>query len=97
MIYVKVDKNNKASLIHYKPFDEKHGLNKTQEELEKEGILFKEIPEKPKRLSGKKLSLYVHPLRWEYEDRPLTQEEKLQAFVDEGQISQAEMDFILKS
>lgn len=37
----------KVMLIHHMPFDKKNGLGKTVAELEQEGVLVDEIPEKP--------------------------------------------------
>lgn len=44
MIYLRYNKENKVDLIHYMPFHEKHGLGKTQEELELEGVFVEELP-----------------------------------------------------
>ena len=96
MIYVRTDEKDLVKFIHHMPFDEKHGLNKTHEELEKEGVLFDRLPDSPDVPFGKQAILYVNPLRWELEDRPLTQEEKLQQMVDDGILTQEQMDDLIQ-
>lgn len=46
MIYVKLNDDNTISFIHYVPFDEEYGLNKTASELiaNGEGLLVEELP-----------------------------------------------------
>ncbi|WP_207653319.1 hypothetical protein [Clostridium cochlearium] len=86
MIFIKVNNCNQVNYTHYMPFHEKHGLGKTQEQLEQEGILVDSIPE-PKQIEGKAPILYCNPetkeLWYEYEDIPPTpedlQQEKIQA------------------
>lgn len=78
MIYLsdlkKVDKDKySVGLIHYKPFDKNSGLDKTIEELEKEGVLVKSLP-KEEHFEGKVATLYfdyVTEKAWyEYKDAP---------------------------
>ena len=53
MVLIKADKNGVVDSVHYMPFDEKHGLNKTKTELEAEGwVLVSNIPE-PENQKGK--------------------------------------------
>lgn len=77
MIFLRVD-GEEVTTIHYMPFDTEHGLNKTAEELEQEGILVDSIPE-PEEVEGKDPVLYCNPetkeLWYEYEDIPKTEEE----------------------
>ncbi len=94
-MYLKCDENNKVTFTHYKPFDLKHGLGKTEEELLEEGILVDELPTKPEPVVGKKNLLYINPLRWEYVDRPLTQKEKLNQMVEDGILTQEQADDLL--
>lgn len=94
-IFLKVEADNSVSTRHFKPFDEVVGLHKTQEQLEQIGVLVDAIPERPEPMIGKKLVLYVEPLRWEYVDRELTREEKLQALVDSGVLTQEQMNELL--
>jgi hypothetical protein len=95
MYFIKYNENNKAILTHYQPFDAVNGLGKTVEELESEGLLVDNLPVRLPEQEGKVLILYVNPLRWEYEDRRLTQLEKLQKLVDVGTLTQDEMNNIL--
>lgn len=44
MIFIKWNENNEVTYMHYMPFHREHGLNKTQEELLREGALVDEIP-----------------------------------------------------
>lgn len=39
----------KPCFVHYCPFDEENGLNKTKEQLEAEGVLVEQIPEAEQR------------------------------------------------
>lgn len=86
MIFLKYNETNKVTYQHHKPFHKKHGLGKTIEQLEQEGILVDSIPE-PEQIEGKQAILYCNPdtkeLWYEYEDIPKTdedlQQEKIQA------------------
>lgn len=81
MIFIKVDEDNRVTFVHYKPFDSKHGLNKSREELEQEGYFVDDIPD-PEQRSGKDAILCFDPeksiLYYEYVDRPLTEKERLE-------------------
>ncbi|MEW8955621.1 hypothetical protein [Clostridium sp.] len=46
--------------VHYMPFDDAHGLNKTEDELKKEGILVEILPYQEKR-EGFISVLYCNP------------------------------------
>lgn len=97
MIYLQ-SYNDKVTYIHFKPFDAKVGLKKTESELVKTGILVETLPEKLPMVDGKILELYVNPLRWEYVDAPapvLSLVEKLQQMVNDGKITQEEMNELL--
>jgi hypothetical protein len=80
MIFLKVEEQ-KVTLIHYMPFDEKDGLKRTQEELEQEGMLIDNLPE-VEQIEGKKPVLYCNPntkeVWYEHEDIQKTKEELLQ-------------------
>ena len=96
MIYLMFSKeSNIVNFVHYQPFDIKNGLGKTEDELLEEGILVESLPETPPTMTGKSVVLKVNPLRWEYIDRPLTREEKLQQLVLDGKITQEEMNELL--
>lgn len=79
MIFLKTE-NELVTFVHYMPFDGEHGMGKTKEELEQEGILVESIPE-PKQ-NGKIPKLFVNretkELWYEYSDRPPTQEEEME-------------------
>lgn len=77
MIFLKFDSDGKISYIHHAPFDEKHGLKKSKEQLKKEGVLVEQLPEKLEEIEGKQQVLYLldGQLVWKYEDMPLTPEE----------------------
>lgn len=99
MIFLKI--NNETNLVeftHFMPFDEKHGLKKTKEELEQEGILVEALPEKPEKIENKGIKLYANPLRWEYFD--LTPKEQsfefLRKLVFEGKITEEEAKIIAR-
>ena len=87
---------------HYQPFHEKHGLGKTQEELEQEGILVESIPE-PQQIKGKSAVLYCNPatkeLWHEYEDIPKTKEqlqaEEITNLKTQLQATQEAVDFLI--
>lgn len=67
--------------IHYFPFDKNHGLGKTKEELEQEGILIENFPE-PEQIEGKHATMYWNPIDknvfYEYKDIPKSKEENLE-------------------
>lgn len=77
MIFVRRN-GEKIDFIHYMPFDNKHGLGKTKEQLKQEGILVEQLPPKLAEAEGKTQELYFidGQLQWKYEDVPKTQEEK---------------------
>ncbi|OQB15701.1 MAG: hypothetical protein BWY15_00414 [Firmicutes bacterium ADurb.Bin193] len=79
--------------IHYMPFDEIEGLNKTQEELEAEGILVESLPDinapEGQRICGRFVNPQTKEVWYEYEPLPLTKEEQLQAQIDEISIAMA--------
>lgn len=97
MIFLRVD-GKKVTTIHYMPFDEQHGLGKTKEELEQEGILVDEIPE-PEQIEGKYPVLHCNPetkeLWYEYEDIPKTKEEIQQEKIEALEQSIAELTMIM--
>lgn len=71
MIFIKTDELGVVTFQHNFPFDEKVGLNKTEEELLKEGHLV-DIPMQLKNLAGKTQVLHYNQSDntcfWEYED-----------------------------
>ncbi|MEK4760755.1 hypothetical protein MHH85_10910 [Viridibacillus sp. FSL E2-0187] len=69
MIFVKINPDNTIVNVHYQPFNEKHGLGMTEEELRIEGILVDSIPE-PEEQEGKRPILKYNgtELYYDYED-----------------------------
>lgn len=67
--------------IHYMPMDKTNGLQKSQDELLKEGKLV-ELPARLTDVAGKDQTLYYNPVDnvcfWEYVDVPQAQEQSLQ-------------------
>ncbi|WP_309087241.1 hypothetical protein [Domibacillus sp.] len=80
MIYIAATNEGEVTRIHYQPFDEKNGLGKTKEELEKEGFFVDFLPN-PEYPEGKdpflKVDQVTKTLYYEYRDRPLTENEEL--------------------
>lgn len=81
MIFIKHNKGF-IEFIHHMPFDVKHGLGKTEDELRLEGILVDSIPE-PVEQEGKAAVLKVNTdtqeLFYEYEDlQPTAEDEVMQ-------------------
>lgn len=87
MIFFKTDATtNKVTFIHYDPFSVKHGLNKTQTELESEGYLVDSIPS-PTEQTGKIPALYYtvgSGFWYEYVDAPLTEREEIQSLKEQN-------------
>jgi len=78
--FIQDEKGLRVGFIHHKPFDEKDGLRKTEEELLQIGALVDEIPE-PEQREGKIPVMYYNPetntVYYEYENKPLTAEERI--------------------
>lgn len=96
MIYIEFDSNNKESFLHLNVFDPKYGLNKTETELLKTGILVESLPQHTQDTFGKDFALFNNPLRYEYFDRPLNLYEKIVKLYREGKITQEEMNDLLQ-
>ncbi|PIC05481.1 hypothetical protein CS060_04175 [Anoxybacillus flavithermus] len=79
------EKGLRVGFIHCIPFDEEHGLGKTEEELRQIGALVEDIPE-PEQVEGKTPVMYYNPqtnsVYYEYIDRPLTPEEELRQRIE---------------
>lgn len=86
MIYIKLTSNNEIDVIHYMPFDPIHGLGKSKEELESEGGVFVQAVPDPEHVPGKTAVLKYEDgqLKYEYVDRPMTQEERIDAMQTEN-------------
>ena len=74
MIFIKGD-DQKVNFVHYMPFDSEHGMGKTREQLELEGILVESIPE-PEPITDKipvlHYSLETKELWYEYDSIPFS-------------------------
>ena len=92
MIYVQL-KNDDIEMIHYMPFDSVHGLNKTQAELEKEGVLVDSlpVPEDNGKLPTLKYEPTSKSFYYEYVDRVLSPEEEIQLLKEENTNRRLEM------
>lgn len=91
MNYIKHD-GGQVQEVHYMPLDPVHGLGKTKEELESEGGVFVESVPEPENRPGKAPVLKyseAEGLYYEYVDRPMTQEER----VDAMQMENADLMF----
>ena len=101
MIFIRPNEDGLVD-IFYKPFDQKHGLGKTKEQLEQEGLLVDSIPE-PEQQEGKIAILYVNPetkeLYYQYEDIPKIEEqiakEELESIKAQLQVTQEAIDFLI--
>jgi hypothetical protein len=78
MKYIKTDNaNDRLMYINNFPFDTKHGLGKTEEELLQDGFLVEDIP-KPEQIEGKSATTYYTTEQgfwFEYADIPKTPEQ----------------------
>lgn len=68
MIFIKVNELNEVIFRHLMPFDEKHGLKKTKEQLLLEGYLISEIPEPENNGMIPKLKFDGENLFYEYSE-----------------------------
>lgn len=83
MKYIEFEKDErglKVTFTHYMPFDQKHGLGKSEQELRQTGALVGNIPE-PEQIEGKIPVLYynadTNSVYYEYEDKPLTEQDRI--------------------
>lgn len=74
MIFIKTDENNYVTFIHYLPFNEKFGMNKSKEELEGEGYLIKSYPTPPV-VEGKETKVKFDGLEFSYEYEAMPKDE----------------------
>ena len=78
--FIQDEKGLRIGFVHYRPFDEKVGMNLFEETLRQMGALVDEIPE-PEQREGKIPVMYYDPennkIYYEYEDKPLTPEERI--------------------
>ncbi|MGO4890278.1 hypothetical protein ACJ2A9_21225 [Anaerobacillus sp. MEB173] len=100
MIYIRINEFGRAN-EHHMPFHPEYGLNKSKEELEKEGFFVENIPE-PIEQVGKVAILKGDSenkeLWYEYEERSLSEQEEVKLLKQENESlkqSQAEQDMII--
>ena len=78
--FIQDEKGLRIGFVHYRPFDEKVGMNLPEETLRQMGALVDEIPE-PEQREGKIPVMYYNPetniVYYEYEDKPLSPEERI--------------------
>jgi len=87
-IYIKL-KDNNIEFINFQPFDERHGLGKTREELLLDGIFVDQLPQ-PELFEGK-ISIIKYGdigLYYEYIDEPITLDTKVQNIMDKQSTAQ---------
>ncbi|MGV3267066.1 hypothetical protein [Cytobacillus pseudoceanisediminis] len=79
MIYIQVNDRKEVEFIHHMPFDETHGLGKTQEELKQSGLFVESIPEAMDQAGKYPILKYdpVSGLYYDYANRALTDSEKI--------------------
>ena len=81
MLYVKLAQDGTTiEMIHHMPFDKEYGLGKSKEELEAEGGVFVDTLPEPENIPGKgaNMKFVDGEIVFEYVDRELTQEEKIE-------------------
>ncbi|QOK28071.1 hypothetical protein IIE26_05225 [Cytobacillus oceanisediminis] len=81
MIYIVVDENDNVTTQHFMPFDEKHGLGKSKEELEAHGFFVEKLPV-PLQEQNQEAILkgsYASKTVWfEYVPKQLTRDEEIE-------------------
>lgn len=86
-IYLKINTKNEVEMVHYMPFHEVHGLKKSKEELEQEGVFVETIQE-PEQIDGQAAIMKWDGERiyYDYQEIPKsaeeTQMEQLQNKID---------------
>lgn len=96
MIYIKINNNNEVEFQHLKPFDPVLGMNKTEEELLKDGILVESVPV-PEQINGKVPILKYDgtKLYYEYQDVPIDEMTALKKQVAEQEQAIMELTALL--
>ena len=87
-------KEGTVEFIHYSPFDDKHGLGKTKEQLDLEGVLVSAPPASIPR-NGKqsimKYSTETKKIYYEYIDIPDTEEDTIKKDLEMLKLENAEL------
>lgn len=98
MIYIETNEKNELTFMHYMPFDAKHGMNKSAEELELTGFLIDELPvteEKAGYSSVIKFDKESKIFSVEYVEIPKTETEILHELIQKQQQDIAELTAII--
>lgn len=100
MIYIKTDELNKVTTIHYAPFDVKHGMGKTEEELLMDGYLIEAIPDATTTENMQAILYYSteEGCWYEYIDKPKNLQDELKELAQlklEFKATQEAVDFLL--
>lgn len=85
MIYFQTNSNNQLTYIHYMPFDEKYGLNKTEDELLKTGYIVESMPTYAGEIpEGKipELRYNGSEFTWEMVDKPVSEPEQEPSYAE---------------
>lgn len=87
MVYIQTDFNNKVIFIHNYPFDEKYGMNKSEDELLSSGFLVDKLPVKPKKTGFCSILYYTKEdgFYFQYEQLPQKQYDTNEATVNQIQ------------
>lgn len=98
MIYIKINNNNEVAFQHLKPFDPVLGMNKTEEELLKDGILVDSVPV-PEQINGKVPILKYNgtSLYYEYQDAPIDEVTALKNKVELQEQALAELTMYIST
>lgn len=86
MIFVQIV-NNEVTMEHHQPFHPEHGLGKTKEELELDGLLVNELPvvdNIPNKVPVLKYNSTDKSLYYEYRDIPLPVEEQVKKLEEDN-------------
>jgi hypothetical protein len=99
MIFIKFKSQEDTTIefIHHIPFDPVYGLDKTEEELNEEGLLVEELPV-PESLPGKREVLKYsveRDLYYEYIDNLITPEQEVENMKKQVALMQQALDELL--
>lgn len=86
-----------VTFIHYQPFDEQHGLGKTQNELQQEGVLVDSIPAAEQ--NGKTAHLFINPetrdMWYEYTEATKPVEDQIEELKQQNATMQETINYLL--
>jgi hypothetical protein len=101
VIFVKVEQltetKAKVLMLHYAP--DQLGVSNEEDAVSAGGVLVTTDAPQPEQQPGKNPVLYINPNNkqfwYEYEDRPLTAEEKIAQLEEQLRVTQETIDFLL--